>query len=193
MCIRDRYQRRVHGRMKEMIFMSLESVKKKLNPEDRKFVFEVFGYDFIIDEEFRLWLIEVNTNPCIEEASPILEVLLPRMIDDAFRMTIDVLFPRPRKTGERTSAGGQSKGSLDTVEEKKEDEGEPTPIVGSPQPEGELGDSLTLSKVVSTTVHPSPFKVPGYSDSENMWDLLGNLCEKKAAVHKDSLRKGRKV
>jgi hypothetical protein len=26
-------------------------------------VFELLGYDFLIDEDFRLWLIEVNTNP----------------------------------------------------------------------------------------------------------------------------------
>jgi len=25
--------------------------------------FELFGYDFLIDEDFRVWLIEVNTNP----------------------------------------------------------------------------------------------------------------------------------
>ena len=41
---------------------------------------EIFGYDFILDEEINPWLIEVNTNPCIEESSPLLEMLLPRMI-----------------------------------------------------------------------------------------------------------------
>jgi hypothetical protein len=57
-------------------------VKKKLNPEDRKYVFEIFGYDFIMDADFNLWLIEVNTNPCIEEASPLLAKLLPRMLGE---------------------------------------------------------------------------------------------------------------
>lgn len=33
---------------------------------------EVFGYDFILDENIRPWLIEVNTNPCLEESSGIL-------------------------------------------------------------------------------------------------------------------------
>lgn len=58
--------------MKELIWLSLVSVKKKINAEDRKYCMEIFGYDFIIDEDLQLWLIEVNTNPCIEESSPIL-------------------------------------------------------------------------------------------------------------------------
>ena len=43
------------------------------------------------------WLIEVNTNPCLEETSAILKKFLPRMIDDAFKLTLDVLFPAPRE------------------------------------------------------------------------------------------------
>jgi D-alanine-D-alanine ligase-like ATP-grasp enzyme len=33
---------------------------------------EIFGYDFILDSDLKTWLIEVNTNPCIEESSPLL-------------------------------------------------------------------------------------------------------------------------
>jgi len=51
--------------------------------------FELFGFDFMIDEDFRTWLIEVNTNPCIEESSALLRELLPRMLNDAFKLTID--------------------------------------------------------------------------------------------------------
>jgi len=38
----------------------------------------------MIDAEFNTWLIEVNTNPCIEESSPLLEMLIPRMIGILF-------------------------------------------------------------------------------------------------------------
>ena len=83
--------------MKDMVKLSMQSVKRKINSKDRKFCFELFGYDFIIDELFRAWLIEVNTNPCLEESSKLLQMLLPRLIDDALKLTIDVIFPRKRR------------------------------------------------------------------------------------------------
>lgn len=67
---------------------------------------EIFGYDFIVDSELKTWLIEVNTNPCIEESSGLLKMLVPRMIgilfnnikkDDAFKLTLDVVFPPKTK------------------------------------------------------------------------------------------------
>ena len=49
--------------------ISLKSAIHKINKYKRKNCFEIFGYDFIIDENFKVWLIEINTNPCIEESS----------------------------------------------------------------------------------------------------------------------------
>jgi len=69
----------------------------RLNPSAKKHSFEIFGYDFMIDEYLNPWLIEVNTNPCLEETSALLRTLLPRMIDDAFKLTVDVLFPPPKE------------------------------------------------------------------------------------------------
>lgn len=74
------------------IRISLKATAKLLNANNRKFSFQIFGYDFMIDETGFPWLIEVNTNPCIEESSKLLQMLLPRMLDDAFRMTLDPLF-----------------------------------------------------------------------------------------------------
>lgn len=75
--------------MNELIIKSMFSVRKKIDQYKRKHCFEHFGYDFILDEDFNVWLIEVNTNPCIEESSELLKVLLPRMIEDMMKITID--------------------------------------------------------------------------------------------------------
>ena len=65
-----------------------------MDPNRRKYCFELFGYDFILDEDFNSWLIEVNTNPCLEESSELLKRLLPRMIEDMLKLTVDVIFPK---------------------------------------------------------------------------------------------------
>ena len=75
-----------------MIVRSAFAVKNTIDPNRRRACFELFGYDFIIDEDFNVWLIEVNTNPCIEESSSILKVYLPRMIDDMLKLSVDKFF-----------------------------------------------------------------------------------------------------
>lgn len=62
---------------------------------EAKPVFQVFGLDFMIDKNFKPWLIEINTNPCIETSCLVLEKVIPRMLDDAFKLSIDLLFPPP--------------------------------------------------------------------------------------------------
>ena len=64
-----------------------------MNKNNRKFCFEIFGYDFMIDNDLKPWLIEVNTNPCLEESNKLLKTLIPRMLDDAFKLTVDQLYP----------------------------------------------------------------------------------------------------
>ncbi len=51
----------------------MHSVKNKINLNQRKFCFEIFGYDFIIDAKMKVWLLEINTNPCLEESSTLLQ------------------------------------------------------------------------------------------------------------------------
>lgn len=54
----------------------MNSVKKIINPLDRKYCFQLFGYDFIMDSDLRLYLIEVNNNPCLEETNDFLKELI---------------------------------------------------------------------------------------------------------------------
>ena len=61
-------------------FIIILKVKGKISNQDKKSSFELFGYDFMIDEMMKLHLIEINTNPCIEESSNLLKMILPRMI-----------------------------------------------------------------------------------------------------------------
>lgn len=49
----------------------------------------------MVDTNYNVWLIEVNTNPCLELSSKLISRIIPNMLEHTFRLTIDVLFPPP--------------------------------------------------------------------------------------------------
>jgi hypothetical protein len=57
--------------------------------------FEIFGLDFMIDASLDVWLIEVNTNPCLELSCPLLSSLIPKMVENTLEMTLDCVYPPP--------------------------------------------------------------------------------------------------
>lgn len=132
----------IYPKIKEIIEITTRSVKHKINENNKEYSFEIFGYDFMMDEDFNVFLIEINTNPGLEESSEIIKMLIPRMIDDALRLTIDDLF-QPTLTDEWKNINGEYK---------------------------------------------SNFKVNGYSDEENMWELICNLKEIAQSPKRDSKR-----
>ena len=94
--------------MVPIIETTLMSVRQKINKNNRKFCMEIFGYDFMVDSAMQPWLIEVNTNPCLEESNQLLRYFIPRMLDDAFKLTLDVMFPpmTPAKIAEALGEEG---------------------------------------------------------------------------------------
>lgn len=46
--------------------------------------FELFGYDFLFDDDLRIWLLEINTNPCLAMPNDFMKELVPQMIDDIY-------------------------------------------------------------------------------------------------------------
>ena len=65
-----------------------------LNPNKRNNCFEMMGFDFMIDEDFRAWLIEVNTNPYLGVNNEKLPNFIDEMVDDTFRLTLDKIIER---------------------------------------------------------------------------------------------------
>ena len=86
------FERDILAKMKHLAAITLQTARRKINSNKRKQCFELFGFDYFLDADFNVFLIEVNTNPCLEESSYILKKLLPRLLDDMFRLTIDQAF-----------------------------------------------------------------------------------------------------
>lgn len=85
---------KIYNRICYIVRLTISSAKQRINLLNRKKCFEIFGYDFLIDENLNPFLIEVNTNPGLEESSPLIAMLTPRMIDDALKLTIDEEYKR---------------------------------------------------------------------------------------------------
>ena len=73
-----------------------------MNPNNRKNVFELFGFDFLLDEDFRIWLIEVNFNPFLGTPCDFMKTLVPNMINDMLKIVLDpVIKPKNQYEPER--------------------------------------------------------------------------------------------
>ena len=93
--------------IKKQITRSIFATKDLIDPMKRKHCFELFGYDFIIDEDLNTWMIEVNTNPCLEESSSILQMYLPRLVEDMLSLSVDSLFRQFKGDLKRNGEGDQ--------------------------------------------------------------------------------------
>jgi hypothetical protein len=66
--------------------------------------FELYGCDFMITDEGKVLLIEVNTSPALLPRGTYLTQMLPRLIEELVQKAIDPIFPPP--LGSRRPAGG---------------------------------------------------------------------------------------
>ena len=93
----------IYPKIVRIIRITGGAAKGRINFLNKKYCFEIFGYDFILDEKYQPYLLEINTNPGLEISSPLIDELLPRMIDDAFKLTIDQEFTKSYKYANKES------------------------------------------------------------------------------------------
>ena len=87
------FREEIFPKIIEIVKHSVLSVRNKININNLNYCFEIFGYDFMLDEDKNVYLIEINTNPGLEISSDIIAELVPRMIDNSLLLTVDELFP----------------------------------------------------------------------------------------------------
>lgn len=54
--------------------------------------FELLGFDFMIDEDLNVYLIEVNENPCLATLCERQGVLIKSLLADTLQLTVDPIF-----------------------------------------------------------------------------------------------------
>ena len=81
--------------MKNLAEDSIRATYMKLDSNNKPYTFELYGLDFMIDVNFKPWLIEINTNPCLETSGAVLSRIIPNLIEQVFRIAIDPIYPPP--------------------------------------------------------------------------------------------------
>jgi hypothetical protein len=166
-CNKENYKLNVDlmNKVKEIIKLSMLSVKDKINKNNRTYQFEIFGYDFMLDDNFNVFLIEINTNPGLEESSPWIKVIVPRMLDDALRLTLDQLF-EPKY---HFSQNYKKLDELDILENVLNN------LKNNNESNEEDDDKNKDKNNINNKKYISPFPVPGYEDDDNLWDFVCDL------------------
>ena len=60
----DIFTTKIQPKFKQYVIDALKSVKEMV--QNRKNTFEIFGFDFMIDENYNPWIIEINSSPAMD-------------------------------------------------------------------------------------------------------------------------------
>ena len=84
--------------MKSITTDAVRSTYPKIDPNRREMGFELYGLDFMLDESYKVWLIEMNTNPALTVNCPVLQRIIPYMLENVLRIAVDPIFPPPNSS-----------------------------------------------------------------------------------------------
>eukprot|EP00968_Pinguiococcus_pyrenoidosus_P005876 scaffold385_cov305-Pinguiococcus_pyrenoidosus.AAC.23 len=83
----DVFETNTRPKMMEAIRNSLLTVQDMV--EDRKNSWELYGYDFMVDEEFNPWLIEINSSPACDYSTDVAESYVKEALTDILKVVLD--------------------------------------------------------------------------------------------------------
>ena len=179
------------NKIKEIIILTMRAGKDKINKNNRNYQFEIFGYDFMLDNDFNVFLIEINTNPGLEESSPWIKIIIPRMLDDALRLTLDQIFD-PKYDFNLNYKNIDDNNNIKNVNDNLKNNINPNSIDNNinnnnsfinvinkdEEKKNEEKENKSNNENNKNLKYISPFPVPGYNLDENLWDYICDLNEK---------------
>ena len=77
----------IHEKIKNAIICSFYAAHQEM--KQRYNSHELYGYDFMIDEDYNVYLIEVNASPALDYSTKITEMLVKDMVKDLIELVID--------------------------------------------------------------------------------------------------------
>ena len=77
----------IHEKIKNAIICSFFAVHQEIKQRENSH--ELYGYDFMIDDEYNVYLIEVNASPALDYSTKITEKAVKEMVKDLIELVID--------------------------------------------------------------------------------------------------------
>ncbi|OWZ08473.1 Tubulin-tyrosine ligase [Phytophthora megakarya] len=81
------WESQMHPRMKDIVVQSLQCVQDMV--QHRSNSCELYGYDFMVDENFTPWLIEVNSSPACDYSTPIAQRYVESGLSGVIKVVVD--------------------------------------------------------------------------------------------------------
>uniref|UniRef100_A0A8C2HSC4 Inactive polyglycylase TTLL10 n=1 Tax=Cyprinus carpio TaxID=7962 RepID=A0A8C2HSC4_CYPCA len=75
-------------KMQHIIMQCFQAVKAKL--DCKLGYFDLIGCDFLIDEDFKVWLLEMNCNPALHTNCEVLKDVIPQTVTEALDLTLEI-------------------------------------------------------------------------------------------------------
>ncbi|XP_078498494.1 inactive polyglycylase TTLL10 [Lissotriton helveticus] len=75
-------------RMQQIMFHCFMAVKSKL--ECKMGFFDLIGCDFLIDEDFKVWFLEMNCNPALHTNCEVLKDVIPDVVNETLDLTLEI-------------------------------------------------------------------------------------------------------
>ena len=73
----------------ELTKVTMDAVTKELTFQARPSGFELFGFDYLVDENWRVWLLEANAEPDLKMAGDRLQWVIDDMLREALQLVVD--------------------------------------------------------------------------------------------------------
>ncbi|XP_078415327.1 protein polyglycylase TTLL10-like [Cetorhinus maximus] len=81
-------------RMQEIMTICFNTAKSKL--DSKLGYFDLLGCDFIIDQNFKVWLLEMNANPSLHRHCSALKAIIPQLVYEALDVVIEIFKKRSK-------------------------------------------------------------------------------------------------
>ncbi|XP_029433938.1 inactive polyglycylase TTLL10 isoform X3 [Rhinatrema bivittatum] len=75
-------------RMQQIMMQCFLAVKSKL--ECKLGYFDLIGCDFLIDEEFKVWVLEMNCNPALHTNCQVLKDIIPSVVNETLDLSLEI-------------------------------------------------------------------------------------------------------